>query len=226
MMACKNSEMVNRSVTMTCALLLFLVSLPRISPAADIIVPEGTRISLQLNDRISTAKNAEGDPFKAIVTEPVYVGDRIAIPKGSVVSGSISRIQRPGRFKGKAYVTLLPQSINIPGRGELPIVASLIPVDRDGNRIDSEGTIQGKGSEGKDIATVLAPGVVGAGIGTLAGGGKGAGIGAGIGIAAGLATVFSSRGKDIELKRGSSLEISLDRALSVPPEPEGAARNR
>jgi len=201
-----------------------LFSLPRISPAADTIIPEGTRICLQLNDPIRTDKNSEGDSFKAIVTEPVYFGDRMAIPKGSVVNGSISRIMRPGRFKGKAAMTLLFQSINIPGRGELPIVASLTGVDREGNRgISTEGTIQGKGPGGKDIARVLTPGLAGAGIGTLAGGAKGAGIGAGIGVAAGL--VFNSRGKDIEMKRGSALEISLDRALSLPPEAEGAARN-
>jgi hypothetical protein len=213
---------------MICALTLLLISLPRISPAADAIIPEGTRINLQLNDRISTQSNSEGDSFKAIVTEPVYVGERMAVPKGSVVSGSISRILRPGRFKGKAAMTLLFQSINIPGRGELPIVASLTGVDREGNRgINTEGTIQGEGSEGKDIARVLTPGLAGAGIGTLAGGGKGAGIGAGIGVAVGLATVFNSRGKDIVMRRGSALEISLDKALSVPPEAEGAAaRNR
>jgi hypothetical protein len=66
----------------------------------------------------------------------------------------------------------------------------------------------------------MTPGIIGAGIGTIAGGRTGAGIGAGIGAAVGLATVFSSRGKEIELPRGTSLNIALDRPLSVPPESE------
>ncbi len=222
--------MIHRSVTLSCALLLLILSVPQMTLAAAdaTIIPEGTRIYLQLNNDVST-KKSEGDPFKAIVTEPVYVGDRMIIPKGSLVSGSISHILRPGRlFKGKAALTLLFQSINIPGHGELPIVASLTGVDGKGNkRISTEGTIKGEGSEERDAGRVLTPGIVGAGIGTLAGGGKGAGIGAGVGAAIGLATVFSSHGKEIEMRRGSALDISLDKPLAVPPEGEGAsAKNR
>jgi len=219
------------SLTLSCALLLFILFVPQITRAAadTIVIPEGTRISLQLNNHLNTKSSSEGDPFKAIVTDPVCIGDRMIIPKGSVVSGSISHILRPGRaFKGKAALTLLFQSINIPGHGELPIVASLTGVDGQGNKgINAEGTKEGEGSKGRDIERVVTPGIVGAGIGTLAGGGKGAGIGGGIGAAVGLATVFSSRGKDIEMKRGSTLDITLDKPLPIPTEPEGvSARNR
>jgi hypothetical protein len=222
--------MIHHNVTLSCALLLFILSIPQTTLAAadSVIIPEGTRIYLQLNNSVSTSSNMEGDRFKAIVTEPVTVGDRMIIPKGSVVSGSISHILRPGRsFKGKAALTLLFQSINIPGHGELPIVASIAGVDGEGNkRISTEGTIKGEGSGGRDARRVLTPAIVGAGIGTLTGGGKGAGIGTGIGAAIGLTTVFNSRGKDIIMKRGSSLDINLDKPLSVPPEGEDAsARN-
>lgn len=223
--------MTHRSVTLSCALLLFILSVPQAALAAadTVIIPEGTRIYLQLNNNVSTSLSREGDPFKAIVTQPVYAGDRMIIPKGSVVSGSISHILRPGRLlKGKAALTLLFQSIDIPGHGELPIVASLAGVDGEGNKgISSEGTVKGEGSEGRDIGRVLTPGIVGAGIGVLAGGGKGAGIGAGVGATIGLATIFSSRGKEIVMKRGSTLDINLNKPLSIPPEGEGAsAKNR
>jgi hypothetical protein len=206
--------------------LLSTFFLPRTSQAGTdtITLPEGTRIFLQLNEQLSTKDNSEGDPFTAVVTKPVLVGDRIVIPKGSVVSGGISRIQRPGRFKGKAVMTLLFQQLNISGRGQVNIVATLAGEDREGNRrINTEGTIKGEGSQGRDIGRILTPGLIGAGIGTLAGGGKGAGIGGGAGIAIGLATVFATRGKDIEMRRGSALEIMLDKALPVPPEGESAA---
>ena len=82
--------------------------------------------------------------------------------------------------------------------------------------IHTEGTLEGKGSAGKDVGKVLAPGLAGAGIGSLAGGNKGAGIGGGIGIGIGLANVFWTRGKDLELHRGSTMEISLEQALEIP----------
>jgi hypothetical protein len=211
------------------ALLLILIVPLRSLAASDTILPEGTRISLQLNKHLSTKTNSEGDSFTAVVTTPVTLGDRIVIPKGSVVTGSISRLLRPGRFKGKAVMNLLFQSISLPGRNrDIPIVATLIRIDPEKNSgIRSEGSIEGESSTKSDIGKVLAPGLAGAGIGTLAGGGKGAGIGAGVGAVIGLATVFSSQGKDLEVPRGSTLDIALDRPLAIPPEGEDAAlRNR
>jgi hypothetical protein len=196
--------------------------------SVEAIIPQGTRISLQLNDGLSTKLNNEGDAFSAVTREPISVGDRLVVPKGSMVSGSISRIVRPGRFKGKAVMNLLFHSIRIPGHGQLPIVASLTGIDDEaGGTVYSEGRVEGQGSEGKDAAKVVRPGLIGGGIGGIAGGGKGAAIGAGVGAAVGLATVFATRGKDLEFRRGASMEITLDRQLVVPPEGEGSAvRNR
>ena len=192
--------------------------------AADTVLPETTRITLQLNKHLSTKVNSEGDSFTAYVTIPISIGQRIVIPKGSVVTGSVSRIIRPGRFKGKAVMNVLFQSIEIPGRGQLPIAASLARMDQEGNGgVRSEGTVEGEGSAGSDIGRIVMPGIVGAGVGTLAGGGKGAAIGTGIGAAIGLATVFATRGKEIEVPRGSTLDIILDKPLVIPSEEEDAA---
>ncbi len=226
MLPCKNEAMKQSCGLMIVVLLLFGAFPPQAAAAAgDTVIPDGTRIFLQLNRDLTTQKNSEGDEFDAVVTEPVSVGDRMVIPKGSVVTGSISRIQRPGRFKGKAVMTLLFQYISIPGRGpRLPIVATMTPGDRDGNRgVNREGTIEGESSKGRDLGTVLTPGLAGAGIGGLAGGRTGAGIGGGVGVAIGLATVFASRGKDIEMRRGSPLDITLDKPLVVPPESDANA---
>ena len=227
MLPCKKCKM-KQCCSLTLVVALLLMFFPAQSPAAADIVPEGTRIFLQLNNHLSTKNNSEGDAFTAVVTEPVYAGDRIVIHKGSEVHGSISRIQRPGRFKGKAWMTLMFNSITIVGRGQLPIVAQLTGVDPEGNRgVNNEGTIQGEGSTGRDAGRVLVPGMAGAGIGGVTGGGKGAAIGAGAGVAIGLASIFASRGKEIEMRRGAALSITLDKPLSIPPEvDETSARTR
>jgi hypothetical protein len=206
----------------TVGLMLVLLSAAPILGMAEqaggeVTLPEGTRLSLQLNDHLSTKLNSEGDKFTANVIVPIYQGDRLVIPKGSTINGSVSRVLRPGRIKGKAVMNLLFQSIRIPGRGELPIVASLARVDSEGNAgVEGEGSVKGEGSVGSDVARVLKPGLAGAGIGGLAGGGKGAAIGSGVGAIVGLATVFSTRGKDLEMRRGSTMDIALDRALTIP----------
>lgn len=186
-------------------------------PGGEIVLVEGTRIFLQLNDYLSTKHNSEGDSFTASVVVPIYLKDRLVLPKGSIVAGSISRIVRPGRFRGKALLNVLFQSIRIGSTGQLPLVASLATIEPVGNAgVKSESTIEGEGSKGKDTAQVAKPALAGAGIGALAGGGQGAVIGTAAGAVVGLGTVFASRGKDVELQRGSTLEIVLDRSLTIP----------
>jgi hypothetical protein len=46
---------------------------------------------------------------------------------------------------------------------------------------------------------------------------RGAGIGAGIGAGAGIATVLLTRGREVELPRGATLDVVLDRALRLEP---------
>lgn len=190
----------------------------------EIALAQGTRISLQLNDQLSTKNNSEGDPFSAIVIKPVYQGERLIIPKGSTISGSISRIVRPGRFGGKATMNLLFDSINVPGRGVLPLTASLVTIDPAGNgSVGNEGAVQGKSSRTGDVISVIGPAAAGGAIGGGIGGGKGAGIGAGVGAAVGLGSIFMTRGKDLEMRKGATMEISLDRALQVPLEGDDEA---
>lgn len=185
---------------------------------ADVVLPEGTRISLQINDYLSTKSNSEGDDFTATVAAAVYLKDRLVIPKGSIVSGSISRIFRPGRFKGKALMNLVFNTIQIPGNPEVPIVASLVSIDPAAKaETRGEGTIASESAKGKDAAKVATPTLAGAGIGAIAGGGKGAAIGAGVGAVIGLASL-ARPGKDLEIKRGAAMEIVLDRPLAVPVE--------
>jgi hypothetical protein len=184
----------------------------------EVILPEGTKINLQLNDYLSTKRNSEGDPFTATVVEPVNLKERVIIPKGSIISGNISRILRPGRFKGKAMMNLNFVSIRLPGTSELPIVATLVRINLDGNGgTRAEGTITRGDSTGKDAVKVAAPTISGAGIGGAVGGGKGAAIGAGIGAVIGLASL-AIPGKDLEIKRGAAMDLVLDRPLLIPAE--------
>jgi len=203
--------------------LLVLLLLPGLAAGqtgTEILIPDGTRIQLQLNDYLSTKVSTEGENFTATVSAPVYFRDRIIIPKGSIVSGIISRLVRPGRFRGKAVMNLLFNTIRFPGATEtLPIVATLASVDPNGNGgTQEEGTISAEGSKGQDAAKIITPSLGGAGIGGIVSGGKGAAIGAGIGAAVGLGRVLAEKGKDLEVKRGCAMEIVLDRPLNVPAE--------
>jgi outer membrane lipoprotein SlyB len=116
-------------------------------------------------------------------------------------------------------MNLLFYAISIPGRDALPLTASLVKINSTGDgSVGNEGAVEGKSSRTEDTVRVIGPTAAGGAIGGGIGGGKGAGIGAGVGAAVGLGSVFMTRGKDLEMRKGATMEISLDRPLPVPLE--------
>src|SRR5215813_950223 len=189
---------------------------PSASPE-NLVIPAGTKVPLALKQAISTKSAKEGDPVYCETTFPFVVDDRIVIPAGTYVQGKISRIQRPGRVKGRAellmhftsmiypsgYTVMLPGSVdNMPGADKTSMK-------------DAEGTVRQDGEKGKDIGTVASTASTGAVIGGLSAGGKGAGIGAGAGGLAGLAVAMITRGNDVKLEPGTSIEMIIQREVSV-----------
>lgn len=186
---------------------IFGVLQPTLS-AEEISLPAGTRVSLQLNNVLSTKTNKDGDSFTAVVVRPVYSGSRVVIPKGSVVEGSVSRVLRPGRFKGKAILELMFKSINLPGQKQVSIAATLVRIDAGQNSgAQPEGRVKGENSGG---GTAKVP------ASDLANSLTGGGISIGMGTSAGLTSVFTSMGEDLEINRGAAMEIQLDRRLTLP----------
>jgi len=188
------------------------------NPRASITLPAGTQIPLKLAQGISTKSAKVGDAVYAETVFPITISDKIVIPAGTYVQGRISDIKRPGRVKGRAeflmhfttmiyhngYTVMLPGAVeNIPGADQQKVK-------------NEEGTIQQEGSRGKDAETVGKAAGTGAGVGAIAGRDlKGAGIGGAAGAAAGLAYVLLSRGPDVNLPVGTSVQIVLQRPLTL-----------
>jgi len=193
------------------------LSAPSPARAENIRLAEGTKIVFTLNNNLSTKESREGDTFSGVVNRSVRVGDRIVIPEGSLVRGTVNHVKRPGRVKGRAELGVRFDEIELPDGTQIPLAASLTELDEaDKEKVTEEGQVEGEGSKKRDAATIGAGAGIGAVIGAIAGGGKGAAIGAGAGAAAGTGVVLATRGKDAELKRGADVAIQLDRPLSVP----------
>ena len=79
------------------------------------------------------------------------------------------------------------------------------------------GAAAGGMAAGAAAGSVLGPigTAAGAAIGAIAGGGKGAGIGAGIGGLVGLGAVLLTRGPEAQLPRGTTLDVVLERELTL-----------
>jgi hypothetical protein len=69
---------------------------------------------------------------------------------------------------------------------------------------------------GRDAGTIVSRGAQGAALGAIVDRSvTGAGIGGGAGAAAGLAQVLLTRGRDVELRRGTTIDVVLDRPLTA-----------
>lgn len=180
-----------------------------------ITVPAGTVIKLRLNNTISTRSSQPGDRFTATVADPVMVNDQMAIPSGSVISGTVTEADRAGRISGNSELHLRYDTITLPGDAVYNLNAVTTGAAANVPTPTEEGTVQGKSSTGKSIGEVAAGAGLGALIGAIAGGGKGAGIGAAAGSAVGLGVVLATRGRDVDLPAGTPMEIRLSNPLEL-----------
>ena len=178
-----------------------------------LVVPAGTTIPVSLITRLSTKNAGEGDGVYARTVFPVTVEDEIVIPVGSYIRGKVVEVDRPGRVKGKPELTISFQTIVLPNGQNLDIFGTLASVGGDARKT-GETSVEGDSSTGEDlkrIGTLAADGALIGVIGSRSG--KGAAIGAGVGAAAGAAVALLTRGKDLVLEPGTTLEIKLDRPL-------------
>jgi len=188
-----------------------------VDPSLAYSVPSGTKVPLTLTQGITSKTAKEGDPVYAQTAFPITQNNRIVIPAGSYVQGVVRRVVRPGRVKGRAELQMSFTSMIFPNGYTvlLPATVQGVPGSQNVDTKGSEGTIQGQGSKGKDAATIAKAAGAGAGIGAISGSGKGAGIGAAAGSALGIATVLLTRGPEIQLDPGSSIEMVLERDLNL-----------
>ena len=184
-----------------------------------LVIPAGTKVPLSLKQSVSTKNAHEGDAVYCQTTFPIVQDNRVLIPAGTYVQGKISHVQRAGRVKGRAellmhfttliypngYTVMLPGSLeNVPGADKTSMKGP-------------EGTVRQDSDAGKKVGEIASTGATGAVIGAIADGGKGALIGAGAGGAVGTAIALLTRGNDVKLENGTSIEMVIQRPVSLDP---------
>ncbi|MBZ5664740.1 MAG: hypothetical protein LAO30_09075 [Acidobacteriia bacterium] len=182
-------------------------------------IPSGTRVPLSLKQAISTRTAREGDPVYAETAFPFVVNDKVVIPAGTYIQGKITHVKRGGHVKGRAEVLIHFTSMIYPSGYTVMLGGSVenTPGAERTSMKDSEGTIRQDSDAGRKARSAAEGAGTGAVIGAVTNGGKGAGIGAGIGGMAGLAIAMLSRGADVRLEPGTSIEMEIQREVTVDP---------
>jgi hypothetical protein len=166
----------------------------------------------------------DGDPFTAIVAEPVFIGTQMVLPAGAKIHGAISNVTRPkffSMFRGGASMNITFNSIEVESR--------IFPAQMSILSIYTGGTETGK--QRKDVTTVegvvvkekrdIKGDVMAVGIGTA--GGTVVGVlfsavtrGTIIGLVGGGAYIVARKGKDVEIPAQSGMLVRMDSALELP----------
>jgi hypothetical protein len=197
--------------------ILILSFLAFTSSAAEI--PQGAHVLLRMENSLSTRTAKEGDFVYLRTAVPIASSGQIAVPAGSYVQGVVTESKQSGRVKGRAQLAIRLETLTL-ASGKVykfsPHVSSVDSGENGQNVVGSENAIEQAPGKGQDAQRIAILAGSGAAIGGLADQSwKGAGIGAGVGSAVGLATVLLTRGKEVELRQGSTLDVVFDRPVSL-----------
>jgi len=166
-----------------------------------VTVPEGTELTVVLDQSLSTAENRPGDSLQASVAVPIVIDRKTVIPKDARVKGHVVDVQASGRLTGTARLVLTLDSVEVDG--ESSTIAT-----------DDEGRI-GKNHNKRNGILIGGGAGLGALIGGIAGGGKGVLIGGAAGAGAGTAGAAYTGKKDIRVPAETKLTFRLARPATI-----------
>jgi hypothetical protein len=206
----------------TFAAIAFLVACVRTVAAQASEIPKGAHVLLRMENSISTKTAGDGDFVYFRTASPIAGKGRILVPTGSYVQGVVGKVKRSGRVSGRAELAIHLETLTFPNGRVVKFTPKLSSVDPGpgAERVkDKEGEIEVGSTAGQDVRRISVTAGSGAAIGGLADHSwEGAGIGAGIGTGVGVATALLTRGRELELRRGTALDVVFDRDMTLEPQ--------
>jgi hypothetical protein len=171
----------------------------------DLVVPADSVLGLQIDRTVSSETALTEDRVEARVSRDVRVGDRVAIPAGAVVHGSVTDVEQGGKVKERARLAIRFHTV----------------VLADGTRLalrTDELVREGQAPGGASAAKIGGGAVAGAIIGGIFGGGRGAAIGGSVGAAGGTAAVMTGDRNPAVLASGSTVTVRIQEPVRVTVE--------
>ena len=171
------------------------------SRRSGLVLAPGTSVRVRLAQTIDTKRNRAGDRFSATLDEPLVVGGRVAVPRGTPFEGHVVTSAESGRFKGRAALALRLDSFSLNG----------VVYDVNTNRPARVS----RGHKKRNWLWIGGGSGGGAAIGAIAGGGAGALIGAGAGAAAGTVGAAFTGKRHVTLPVESPITFALQAPVAI-----------
>lgn len=190
-------------------------------------IPAGTKFALQMTNPVSTT-NSEGTEFTAIMMNDQTADSDVILPMGSVVRGTVRRIEPSKRFSKGAVLYLdfdhvvtpngrqLPLSLSIIGRNDMTYDGGITTTKGYGdalkqNWINTKEITSNCVDWGNDVANDGPVKYLTVPVGAIGGA-----IGGGAYYVYNAVADLIKKGEDVNLKTGEVIEVILSEPVDVP----------
>jgi hypothetical protein len=182
-------------------------------------IPAGAHVLLRMVSSVSTRTAKAGDQVYLQTASPIAADGRILVPVGTYVQGTVAESKRSGRVKGRAEIALHLDTLTLASGQAFKIAPHLASVDSGttGQKVEGdEGAVKQSAGKLQDTGRIAILAGTGAALGAIVDRNwAGAGIGAAAGGAVGIATALLTRGKEVDLRAGSTLDVVFDRPITI-----------
>jgi hypothetical protein len=176
-----------------------------------VTIPAGTRVMMVLKSPLHTTSGTAGSGLYLETFFPVVQENGVVIPARTYVQGIVEANERPGHLKRTSEFRFRFTTLIFPNNHVVPIkgVLQSIPGAKNSRSQDKDGTLQSVDQTEKVLIPAAAGAVGGGVLGSHRAFGIGLLPGAGLGVGLGLGAVLLKRGDDIDLARGTNIEMVL-----------------
>ena len=151
----------------------------------ELVILRGATLRVRIDQAIDTRRNPAGTKFQTSLAQPLIHDGAIVLPRGTRFTGHVVESKPSGRFKGRAILSLMLDSVLWNGTAH-PISTAAA------TRVSSR-------HKKRNLALIGAGAATGASIGAIAGGPVAAAVGAAAGSVAGTTTALITGKKNVTL---------------------------
>jgi hypothetical protein len=171
--------------------------------AVRLTVPAATQIEVEFTTQVSSETSHPGDSFSARLTKDVMIENRVAVPAGAELTGTVTEAVATKKIGGQARLALAFETLSLASGQSTALAATLIT--------------EGKKQTTKDAATIGGSTAGGALLGRVLAGDKqkGTAIGAVVGAAAGTTIAATNKADPVTFAEGTIVPVTLQQPIVV-----------
>ena len=135
---------------------------PQLASSLTLPPPDSAFVHARLVTALSSATTKKGAAVEAIVSRPLFDGDRLSIPQGAALNGSVVQVERPRYFSHNGQLRFVFHDLVLPDGLDHKVDAILQGVQggkTDDLRVDSEGGSQASTPKTRYLSTAISIGL-------------------------------------------------------------------